>query len=149
MRTEPIGHATVGVTIENQGDLWDLDLGQIERDALRSIHLPAAIVDPKAVFLSLPTSLYRQLGLSRSWPARITILGRTCTLEIQEAPDSSQPTIGHVVLTCLDLVIDPKLRTLVGNPAHGGEWILESYFQSSKLAFPTAQLAPSLSEPIA
>lgn len=33
--------------------------------------------------------------------------------------------MGRLALLALDLVIDPDTDSIVGNPAHGSEWILE------------------------
>jgi hypothetical protein len=48
-------------------------------------------------------------------------------MEVKQVSDDSSTTIGHTVLTQLDLVIDRKQGTLSGNPAHGGDWMYESY----------------------
>jgi hypothetical protein len=44
-----------------------------------------------------------------------------------EVPDQIPVLIGQVPLELLDFVIDPRRRTLVGNPAHGGEHVFEMY----------------------
>lgn len=43
----------------------------------------------------------------------------------EEVSDDVPASIGHLVMTHLDLVIGPLGRTLIGNPAHGGEPIYE------------------------
>jgi hypothetical protein len=58
---------------------------------------------------------------------RLTIQGRTCTMDVMEVPDSVPVLIGQIPLEHLDLVVDSRNRTLVGNPAHGGEHIYELY----------------------
>jgi hypothetical protein len=35
--------------------------------------------------------------------------------------------IGQVPLELLDFVVDPRAQKLIGNPAHGGEQMLEMY----------------------
>ena len=42
-----------------------------------------------------------------------------------EVPDSVPPLIGQVPLELLDFVVDPGSQQLIGNPAHGGEHIVE------------------------
>ena len=53
------------------------------------------------------------------------ILGRSCTIDARAACDDQPVTIGHLALLAHDLVIDPDTNSIVGNPAHGSEWILE------------------------
>ena len=42
-----------------------------------------------------------------------------------EVPDDCPVLIGQVPLGLLDFVVDPAGPRLIGNPAHGGEQILE------------------------
>jgi hypothetical protein len=58
---------------------------------------------------------------------RLTIQGRSCTMDVMEVPDDVPVLIGQLSLEHLDFVIDPRSRTLVGNPAHGGEHMYELY----------------------
>ena len=58
---------------------------------------------------------------------RLTIQGRECTMDVIEVPDTVPVLIGQIPLEHLDFVIDPRSRTLIGNPAHGGEHMYESY----------------------
>ena len=60
-------------------------------------------------------------------PVRLTIQGRTCTMDVIEVPDDVPVLIGQLPLEQLDFVIDPRNRTLTGNPAHGGEHMFELY----------------------
>ena len=92
--------------------------------------------------LSLPSRLIAQLGLARVSTRRIitskgvaeagiyeavrlTIQGRTCSMDVMEVPDSVPALIGQIPLEQLDFVVDPQGRRLIGNPAHGGEYITE------------------------
>jgi hypothetical protein len=52
---------------------------------------------------------------------RLTIKGRSCTMDVLEVPDSMPVLIGQLALVHLDFVVDLRNRSLVGNPAHGGE----------------------------
>ncbi len=56
---------------------------------------------------------------------RLTIQGRTCTMDVMEAPDNVPVLIGQLALVHLDFVIDPRSRSLIGNPARGGEHMYE------------------------
>ena len=47
-------------------------------------------------------------------------------MEVIVGREGQAPTIGHTALTYFDLVIDPAAATLIGNPAHGGEWMFET-----------------------
>jgi hypothetical protein len=58
---------------------------------------------------------------------RLTIQGRSCTMDVMEVPDDVPVLIGQIPLEHLDLVIDPRSRALIGNPAHGGEHMYELY----------------------
>jgi hypothetical protein len=95
--------------------------------------------------LSVPTALIQSLGLSkvsskrvrRSSGAvsdaylydavRLTIGGRSCTMDVVEVPDGVPVLIGQLPLEHLDFVVDLRDRKLIGNPAHGGEHIYELY----------------------
>jgi predicted aspartyl protease len=128
METETMGRVTVEATIENLEDLWAVKRGLIEEDQARKIVVADALVDTGKTLPSLPTRLMEQLGLSGALKAvRLTILGRTCSMDVKESSDATGPTIGHMVLTHLDLVVDPESRTLIGNPAHGGVHTYELY----------------------
>jgi hypothetical protein len=56
---------------------------------------------------------------------RVTIMGRDCVVEVVEVPDIVPALVGQIPLEALDLVISPLDGTVTGNPAHGGEQILE------------------------
>ena len=58
---------------------------------------------------------------------RLTIQGRDCTVDVMEVPDDVAVLIGQVPLEMLDLVVDLQGCRLIGNPAHGGEQVLELY----------------------
>ena len=58
---------------------------------------------------------------------RLTIQGRSCTMDVMEVPDTVPVLIGQIPLEHLDLVVDPRNRVLTGNPAHGGEHVYELY----------------------
>jgi predicted aspartyl protease len=139
-----MGRVLTEATIENFEDLWAVKRGLLPADGVRRIIVPDALVDTGATLLSLPTRLIRQLGLSQVSSKRVTsslglaeagvyeavrltIQGRTCTMDVMEVPDGVPVLIGQLPLEHLDFVIDPRSRTLVGNPAHGGEHVYELY----------------------
>jgi predicted aspartyl protease len=112
---------------------------------VRRLTIPDALVDTGATTLSLPTRLIDQLGLARlqrrrvtssTNPAgeaficdavRLTIRDRQCTVDVLEVPDGIPVLVGQIPLEALDLVVDLRNRSLIGNPAHGGEHVIEVY----------------------
>jgi predicted aspartyl protease len=138
------GRVVTEATIENLEDLWAVKRGLLPADGVRRLVVPDALVDAGATLLSLPTRLIGQLGLARVatkrvtsslGPAeagiyeavRLTIRGRTCTMDVMEVPDEVPVLIGQLPLEHLDFVVDLRSRALVGNPAHGGEHVYELY----------------------
>jgi hypothetical protein len=58
---------------------------------------------------------------------RLTINGRSCTMDVIMVPDDVPVLIGQLPLEHLDFVVDLRSHTLIGNPAHGGEHVYELY----------------------
>jgi len=144
METETMGRVLTEATIENMEDLWAAKRGLIPPEQIRRVVVSDALVDTGATLLSLPTRIIRQLGLAERYKKRVTssggvtdagvyeavrltIQGRDCTMDVMEVPDTVPVLIGQLPLEHLDLVIDPRNRQLIGNPAHGGEHIYELY----------------------
>jgi predicted aspartyl protease len=144
METASMGRVTTEASIENIQDLWDVERGLLPPDRIRRVNVSDALVDTGATLLSLPTRYIRELGLpvtsskrvTRSIgvgeanmyrAVRLTIMGRSCTMDVMEVPDSVPVLIGQLPLEHLDLVVDMPGRSLIGNPAHGGEHIYELY----------------------
>ncbi len=101
-------------------------------------------MDTGATLLSLPTHYIKQLGLAAVSTKRVTsstgggeavmyeavrltIKGRSCTMDVMEVPDNVPVLIGQIPLEHLDFVVDMRSHTLIGNPAHGGEHVYELY----------------------
>ena len=62
------------------------------------------------------------------WLARRRLLkDNDLGLDVMEVPDDVPVLVGQLPLEQLDVVIDLRSRTLIGNPAHGGEHIFELY----------------------
>jgi predicted aspartyl protease len=144
MEHEPVGRVQTEARIENLKDLWDVQRGLLASDQALSLTVADAFVDTGATLLSLPTALIQRLGLekftskqvrsSRGVPeaaiyeaVRLTIGGRSCTMDVLEVPDDVSVLIGQLPLEHLDFVVDLQSRTLIGNPAHGGEHVYELY----------------------
>ena len=101
-------------------------------------------MDTGATYLSMPTCMIRQLGLRKGdtrriqtcagiveaslyGPVQFTIQDRTGKLDVMEMADDVPVLIGQLPLELLDFVVDPQSCSLIGNPAHGGEWVIECY----------------------
>lgn len=144
MESEMMGRVVTEACVENLEDLWAVKRGLLPADQVRRLVVPDALVDTGATLLSLPTRLIQQLGLG--WVSskrvtsslglaeagiyeavRLTIQGRTCTMDVMEVPDGVPVLIGQLPLEHLDFVVDLRSRALVGNPAHGGEHVYELY----------------------
>lgn len=44
-----------------------------------------------------------------------------------EVPDTVPVLIDRLTLESLDFVVDPQGGRLIGNPAHGGEYMIDAY----------------------
>ena len=139
-----MGRVLVAVTIENQYDLVRVAEGELSADRVRSVQIPEALVDTGAMYLSLPKRLIEQLGLRPERQKRMqttngsitrTIYGvaklkirdRSAAVEVAELPDDCPVLIGQLPLEAMDWVVDCANQQLIGNPAHGGEEMYESY----------------------
>jgi predicted aspartyl protease len=139
-----MGRVLTEATIENLLDLYDAARGTRPPDQVRRITTKDALADTGATTLALPTRLIQQLGLKKVYEkratssagpcmvnvyeaVRLTIQDRFCTVDVMEVPDDTPVLIGQIPLEMLDLVVDLRGRRLIGNPAHGGEHVLELY----------------------
>jgi predicted aspartyl protease len=145
METTTMGRVVTEARIENMEDLWEVKRGLRQADQARQITVTDALVDTGATLLSMPTHLIQQLGLGKTSTKRVTsshggvteatlyeavrltIKDRSCTMDVLEVPDNVPVLIGQLPLEHLDFVVDLRSRSLVGNPAHGGEHMYESY----------------------
>jgi predicted aspartyl protease len=144
MGIETMGKVLVTVRVENMGDLYAVDQGIISPEQVRRVEVDDALVDTGATGLGMPSRLIRQLGLSPTrvrhartsagivpvqiyGTVRLTIQGRECPIDVTELPDDCPILVGQIPLESLDFVVDPSGQKLIGNPAHGGEHVLEFY----------------------
>jgi predicted aspartyl protease len=144
VETAVMGKVVVPARVENVYDLYEVRIGNRAPEAVRHADVSDALVDTGASTLSLPRRLVTQLGLiplrSRSartsagpvtlqvyGTVRLTVQGRDCTCDVVEVPDDCPVLIGQVPLELLDFVVDPSGQRLIGNPAHGGEHVIELY----------------------
>jgi predicted aspartyl protease len=144
METTTVGKTLVSAKIENAGDLYAAYKGLLPEDQVRRIEVSDALVDTGASHLSMPKSLINQLDLPyvsvgrarttagmRTFelygPVRLTIQGRMCSVDVAEIADECPVLIGYLPLESLDFVVDPKNQRLIGNPAHGGEFMIDMF----------------------
>lgn len=144
-----MGRVRTEVAVENMGDLWAAQHGVRPPDQVRRLIVKDALVDTGATTLALPTRLIQQLGLNKVTEkrvtsskgshqvaiydaVRVTIMDRFCTVDVMEVPDDVPVLVGEIPLEMLDLVVDPQGGRLIGNPAHGGEHVLELYLSRLK-----------------
>ncbi len=144
MENESMVKVLVDAKIENLVDLYLARQKTIAESSVRRIVVVDALIDTGATTLSMPGRLIRELGLERLrtrqalttagvatfqiyGAARLTIQGRDCTVDVTEVPEGCPVLIGQVPLELLDFIVDPGRQQLIGNPAHGGEQMLEMY----------------------
>jgi clan AA aspartic protease len=144
MGSDTMGKVLVTAKIDNLSDLFDVEKGSLSAEAVRSVEVHDALVDTGATGLSIPRRLIDQLGLTpgrqrrartsagtltvQVWGSvKLTIQDRDCISDVTELPDECLVLIGQVPLETLDFVVDPAKQRLIGNPAHGGEHIIELY----------------------
>lgn len=144
MESPVMGKVIVAAKIENVNDLYNAETGLIGSDKIRSIEVAEALVDTGATALSMPKRLIEQLGLmplrrrrARTTAGdvevqvygtvRLTVEQRDCTVDVSEVAEGCPVLIGQVPLELLDFVVDPVGQRLIGNPAHGGEHMIDLY----------------------
>ena len=102
-------------------------------DQTKSVEIEA-VIDTGATMVVLPQNVVEKLGLKKIRETKvryrnkttelksiygvvtIEIKGRTGNFDVLAEAEGSQPLIGQVVLEILDLVVDPRTRTLAPNP---------------------------------
>ena len=139
-----MGRITVPIKVENLADVMLAELGRLAGDEVRSIEMEA-LVDTGATLLCLPGRTIADLGLSLLGRreaktangsvergvfrgAQLTIMGRTCTVDVMELPEGTPALVGYIPLENLDLQPDPKQQRVISNPAHGGKMVMDLYF---------------------
>jgi len=139
-----MGRVTVEITVENLEDVWAVRRGALTTELARRVVVTEALVDAGATLLSMPTRLIRELGLQPVSTKRVTtsagvgeatlydavrltVLGRSCSMDVLEVPDTVPVLLGQIPLEHLDFTIDMRSHSLTGNPAHGGEHMYELF----------------------
>jgi predicted aspartyl protease len=135
-----MGKVVVEATVENLFDLYGVRQGFRGSSEVRRITVPDAFIDPEATRLLLPERVIQKLGLNPLAkerararlaeetavysPVRLTVQGRDCDIEVMRSEDRETTIIGQTALLLMDWVVDQHGR-LIGNPAHGGEHMIE------------------------
>jgi predicted aspartyl protease len=144
METNTMGVVLVTALIENQRDVDAADEGRIPDAQVRRFEVHDARVDTGATYVSMPMRLINQLGLKRiktvqaktmAGPVsfgifeqvKLTIQGRDCEMRVAEVADNCPVLIGDIPLELLDFVVDTRNQRLIGNPDHGGEFMINMY----------------------
>jgi clan AA aspartic protease len=130
-----MGSVMAKVKLRNSVDLGKVHEGSLRPEQVRTLEMEG-LVDTGATGLVIPEEAAAFLGLSkvqerpirladgsvRSFPQvgdlRIEILGRGMAVDAVVMPIGTTLLIGQVVLEFLDLVVDPKSRDVLVNPAH-------------------------------
>lgn len=130
-----MGQATTEVTITNLCDLFEVRAGDRLPEDVRKVVVRDAIVDTGVTSMMLPQKLIAQLGLVKRYemfantaeghqmvniydPVRVEIMDRYATVEPIETLEGNTVTIGHVLLTMMDWVVDVQSRKLIGSSAY-------------------------------
>jgi predicted aspartyl protease len=144
METNTMGIVLVTALIENNDDVKSAEKGLIPDTAIRRIEVTDARVDTGETYVSMPRRLIDQLGLKRIKTVRaktvagfvsfgiyeqvkLTIQGRDCEVRVAEVAGDCPVLIGYIPLELLDFVVSPTEQKLIGNPDHGGEFMIDMY----------------------
>src|SRR5436305_12972427 len=142
LQFQPVGLIVTPIHVKNLEDLWPARIGALPNEQVRRLDVMEALVDTGSTMLALPKRYIDQLGLKKVRErevvttrgiskanvfdaVRLTIMGRECVVEVMEVSDVTPALVGQIPLEVLDLVVNPIAGTLTGNPAHGGEHVLE------------------------
>ncbi len=139
-----MGRIVAKIKVENLADVLLVERGELSPQEIRHMEMEA-LVDTGATLLCLPAKAIEDLGLSPLGTRRVTtatgvierrvfqggrltILNRTCTVDVLELENGIPALVGYIPLENLDLKADPQKETLVPNPEHGDEIILDLFF---------------------
>ena len=152
MEAATLGKILVPAKIENIYDLENLASGLLTEEEVRRVEVEDARVDTGATYLAMPKSMIDQLGFRKLrtslaktaagttsfgiyGPARLTVQGRECIIEVSELADDCPVLVGVIPLELLDFVVDPQGQRLIGNPDHGGERMIGMYLHAVDESF--------------
>ena len=136
MATDPkgMGNVMTKIKLTTSLDFRDAEAGALPLEKVRSVELDA-LVATGATTLAIPADAVAALGLreltrrkARLADGRIQefsvvgnfyveIVGRTTVCDVLVLPAGATALIGQIPLEGLDLVVDPKSREVIVNPA--------------------------------
>ncbi len=140
-KAKNMGRVIVSIKVANTIDNADAKRGYIKPENIRNIEIDA-LVDTGAGLLCLDPELIKKLGLDHlkditvdtaEGPRKVklfrnailTILERSCPIDVVEIHSKNKALVGYLPLEALDLVVDPKAQKVIPNPEHGDEMILD------------------------
>lgn len=138
-----MGKAEVEILLTNLSDLNLSKAKVLKSKDVRKLKIKG-LVDSGATGLCVPKKYIKQLGLEHVGFTRtrtangkvrrkvygdvlVNIMGRKAPFRATELPDDVPPLIGYLILEAFDYVVDSRKQKLIGNPEHGGKWILDEY----------------------
>jgi predicted aspartyl protease len=138
-----MGRTYQTATIENFNDMAKVVEGTLTSDKVRSLTVNF-LVDTGAAMLCLPKTMVQQLGLFRlrTIPihtangmmnadvyshVRLKVFDREASMEVLETLDETPPLMGYLPLEMLVLVVSPTEQKLVGDPFHGGKYMIDMF----------------------
>ena len=145
METATMGRVLVAATIENASELFFAEKGLLPADQVHRVEVADALVDTGSTYISMPRSLIDRLGFVKPYrvrpsqtaaglvnagmygPVRLTVQDRIYHGDVTEVAEGCPVLIGQLALEGIDLVVDTKNQRLIGNPAHGGQHVIENY----------------------
>jgi predicted aspartyl protease len=128
-----MGEIRVKVKLQNSMDWQQCHEGRLPKSRVRSAVIDG-VADTGAVEILLPQDLVDRLGLpiigkvivrlandqkielDKAGNLALTIAGRMMTLDCLVGPPGCEPLIGQLVMEGLDLIADPRKRTLTPRP---------------------------------
>jgi len=123
MEAATVGQVVVSALIENLFDLKAVEEGRISADQVRRILIEKLGLGQLEVKSARTATGPARFGIFE--PVKLTIGGRDCEVRVTEAADSCPVLVGFIPLEMLDFVVDPRGQRLIGNPDHGGEWMID------------------------
>mgnify|MGYP001558011177 CR=1 FL=1 len=128
-----MGEIRVRIKLENNNDLAFYEAGIIKKNQLRQ-EVIDALVDTGAVEMLLPQDLVEKLGLKlyykvivtladerktelwKAGPLWLTVCNRGMITDCLVGPPGCEPLLGQVVMEKLDLIPNPRKKTITPNP---------------------------------
>jgi predicted aspartyl protease len=133
----------VAIRVESFLDALKAKQGEMSPGDVRAVELDA-LVDTGAMMLALPRSVIERLGLPEGQErrmrtaggevqtrtfhgAQVTVMDRMGIFDAVELSDDCPALLGQIPLEQLDFVADPIGQRLIGNPEHGGRWMVDAF----------------------